>query len=159
MSDDLYSDVYDDDYNEPAQQAGGPKALREAYEKEKEARKQLEDRLAKLEEKNQVESLASALKGKGVNPKAASLAAKFGVTPDKVDEFVTEYGDVFGISQSTDGDEEQSGGGVDEATQQQIAEVSGAPTGTVPSGQGDVAAQIGSFDNEADFWNFIRSQS
>lgn len=158
MSEDSYSDVYDDDYaQEPAAQAGGPKALREAYEKEKEARKALEERLARLERQDQAKQLASALEGKGVNPKAAELALSQGVTPDKVDEWVAQWGDLFGVTAS----EEQSSGGVDEATVQQIQAVSGAPTGTTPasSGGGDPVAALNAIDNEGDFWQFIKSQS
>lgn len=152
MSDDLYNDVYDDDYGqESAQQAGGPKALREAYEKEKEARKALEDRLAKIEQKNQTDELATALEGKGVNPKAAKLALSQGVTPDKLDDWLAEWGDVFGVESAA----EQSGGGVDETTKQQLQAVSGSPTGTIPVTTGDVAQQLGAIDNEEDFWKMI----
>lgn len=151
MSDDLYSDVYDDGYDEqPTEQAQGPKALRDAYEKEKAERKALEERLAKLEQAEQSKSLAAALEGKGVNPKAAKLALSQGVTPDKLDDWLGEWGDLFGVQQ------EQSSGGVDETTQQQLQAVSGAPTGTPPAST-DAAAALGAIDNEADFWNYIKS--
>lgn len=151
MSDDLYSDVYDDGYDEqPQEQAQGPKALRDAYEKEKAERKALEERLAKLEQAEQSKSLAAALEGKGVNPKAAKLALSQGVTPDKLDDWLGEWGDLFGVQQ------EQSSGGVDETTQQQLQAVSGAPTGTPPAST-DAAAALGAIDNEADFWNYIKS--
>ena len=149
MSDDLYSDVYDDGYDEqPQEQVQGPKALRDAYEKEKAERKALEERLAKLEQAEQSKSLAAALEGKGVNPKAAKLALSQGVTPDKLDDWLGEWGDLFGVQQ------EQSSGGVDETTQQQLQAVSGAPTGTPPA-SADAAAQIGAMNNEEDFWSFI----
>lgn len=151
MSDDLYSDVYDDGYDEqPQEQAQGPKALRDAYEKEKAERKALEERLAKLEQAEQSKSLAAALEGKGVNPKAAKLALSQGVTPDKLDDWLGEWGDLFGVQQ------EQSSGGVDETTQQQLQAVSGAPTGTPPAST-DAAAALGAIDNEADFWSYIKS--
>lgn len=153
MSENLYGDVYDDYEQEPAPEQSGPKALRDAYEKEKEARKELETRLARLEQDDQAKKLAAALEGKGVNPKAAALAQKAGVTPDKVDEWVAEYGELFGIAQ-----EEQSGGGVDEETKQQIAAVSGTPTGTVPVTNGDAVAGLQAIDNEGDFWSYINSQ-
>lgn len=151
MSDDLYSDEYDDGYDEqPQEQAQGPKALRDAYEKEKAERKALEERLAKLEQAEQSKSLAAALEGKGVNPKAAKLALSQGVTPDKLDEWLGEWGDLFGAQQ------EQSSGGVDETTQQQLQAVSGAPTGAPPA-NADAAAALGAIDNEEDFWSYIKS--
>lgn len=152
MSDDLYSDVYDDDHDEQSehQEPQGPGPLREAYKKEKEARKALEERLAALEQAEQSKSLAAALEGKGVNPKAAKLALSQGVTPDKLDDWLGEWGDLFGVQQ------EQSSGGVDETTQQQLQAVSGAPTGTPPAST-DAAAALGAIDNEADFWNYIKS--
>lgn len=155
MSENLYSDVYDDDYTEPAAPAeSGPKALREAYEKEKEARKQLEDRLNKLEQAEQQKSLASALEGKGVNPKAAKLALSQGVTPDKLDEWLGEWGDLFGAQAQ----QAEPGTTVDPETQQQIAAVSGAPSGAPSSGnQADAVAQISGIDNEADFWATIKA--
>ena len=153
MSDDLYSDVYDDGYDEqPEPNQGGPKALREAYEKEKEARRALEERLAKLETKDQTKSLATALEGKGVNPKVAKLALKEGVTPDKLDDWLSEWGDVFGIEQT------RSSEGVDETTKQQLQAVSGAPTGTAPATGGDAVAHLNGLDNEGDFWAYIKSQ-
>lgn len=157
MSEESYSDVYDDDYDQEPAQASGPKALRDAYEKEKAERKALEERLAKLEQSKQSEELASALKANGVNPKVASLAMKAGVTPDKVGEWIQEYGDVFGI-QSTEGEGSEAGGGVDPETQAAIAAVSGAPTGTVSASSGDEVSAMQSIDNEQDFWAFIKSK-
>jgi hypothetical protein len=154
MSEDLYSDVYDDDYTEDTgQQASGPKALREAYEKEKEARKALEDRLTAIEQESQAQKLATALEGKGVNPKAAKLALSQGVSPDKLDEWLGEWGDLFGVQA-----EQSSGSAVDESTQQQLQAVSGAPSGAPPANSGDAVAALGAIDNEQDFWSFIKSQ-
>lgn len=154
MSDDLYSDVYDDETYEDSQpQAGGPKALREAYEKEKESRKALEERLARLEREDRESKLASALKESGVNPKVAGLVPA-NIEPDKVSEWLSEYGELFGVEQ-----EERSSGGVDEATKQQIAAVSGQPTGAPPANSGDAATHLQAIDNEADFWAHIRANS
>lgn len=152
MSEDLYSDVYDDGYDEQhePQEQGGPKALREWGERQKQRADDLEKRLNALEQAEQSKSLAAALEGKGVNPKAAKLALSQGVTPDKLDDWLGEWGDLFGVQQ------EQSSGGVDETTQQQLQAVSGAPTGTPPANT-DAAAALGAIDNEADFWNYIKS--
>lgn len=154
MSEDLYSDVYDDDYDEQsAQEHQGPKALREAYEKEKAERKALAERLNKLEQAEQSKSLAAALEGKGVNPKAAQLALAQGVTPDKLDDWLGEWGDLFGVK----AEEQSSGSAVDETTQQQLQSVSGAPSGAPPAGSGDVIGQINAIDNEGDFWATINA--
>lgn len=154
MSEDLYNDVYDDDYTEAAAPASGPKALREAYEKEKEARRVLEERLTKIEQESQAQKLATALEGKGVNPKAAQLALSQGVTPDKLDDWLGQWGDLFGVQQV----EQSSGSAVGETTQQQLQAVSGAPSGAPSATSGDVSAALGAIDNEQDFWKFIDSQ-
>ena len=155
MSDNLYDDEYDDNFEEEAhQEQQGPKALREAYAKEKEARKALEERLNKLETAETTKSLATALEGKGVNPKAAQLALSQGVTLDKLDDWLGEWGDLFGAQV------EQSSGGsaVDEATQQQLQAVSGAPTGATPAGNSaDAINAIQGIDNEGDFWATINA--
>lgn len=129
MSDDLYSDVYDDDTTEaPAQ--GGPKQLRDAYEREKEARKALEERLAAIEQESRQAKLQSALEAAGVNPKVADLVPA-DVGPDNVSEWVSRYGEVFGVSAGDGQQVEQPK--VDAETQQQIAAVSGPPAGTQPA--------------------------
>lgn len=149
-----YSDIYDDDSTEVETPATtGPKALREAYEHEKEARKALEDRLAAIEAESRAAKLASALKESGVtNPKVAALIPA-DVTPDKVADWLTEFGDVFGVEQA------QPQGGVDQQTQQQIAAVSGSPTGTSPVTSGDALQSVLSASSEAEFWAGINANS
>jgi hypothetical protein len=153
MSEDLYNDVYDDDYTEDTTPQSGPKELREWGAKQKQRADELEKRLAAIEQESQAQKLATALEGKGVNPKAAQLALSQGVTPDKLDDWLGQWGDLFGVQA-----EQSSGSAVDETTQQQLQAVSGAPSGAPSATTGDASAALGAIDNEQDFWKFINSQ-
>jgi hypothetical protein len=152
MSDDFFSDEYDDQPNhQDAPAASGPKALRDAYEREKDARKALEERLSKIEDESRKAKLADALKGAGVtNPDA------LGKWADKIDP--TEAGDFLAAVKAAVGLEAQEAPqGVSAADAAAVAAVSGEPSGTAPVTTGDQAANIASIDNEADFWAAIRS--
>lgn len=150
MSDGYFEDEYDDqpDY-EQAPPSNGPKALRDAYEREKEARKALEERLAKLEEQDRKAKLADRLKNAGVkNPQALGKWASK-IEPDEADEFWAAVRAASGEAQPTEpalSDEDAAA----------LAAVSGEPSGTAPVTTGDSAANIAAIDNEADFWKAIR---
>jgi hypothetical protein len=152
MSDDFFGDEYDDqpDYQD-APAASGPKALRDAYEREKDARKALEERLSRIEEESRKAKLADALKGAGVsNPDALGDFAKL-IEPDKAGDFLTAVKAAMGL-ETPDAPQ-----GVSEEQAAAMAAVSGEPAGTAPVTSGDKAATIASIDNEADFWAAIRS--
>ena len=153
MSDDFFSDDYDDEpnYQEPQQASGGPKALRDAYEREKEARKALEERLSRIEQESRKAKLADALKGAGVsNPDALGEYAEL-IDPDKAGDFLTKVKAAMGLAS------EEAPNGVSEEEAAAVAAVSGDPSGTAPvSDGGNQAAVIQGIDNEADFWKAIR---
>ena len=150
------SDFFDDEYDdepvvEQPQNTGGPKALRDAYEREKEARKALEDRLAALEAADRKAKLASALKETGItNPDALGDFANL-IEPDKAVDFVSAVKAAMGLAS------EQTQQGVDPQTAAQVAAVTGQPDGGAgdPAPAGSVEALSG-IDNEADFWKAIR---
>ena len=152
MADDFFSDDYDDqpDYQEPPAASGGPKALRDAYEREKEARKALEERLSRIEEDSRKAKLADALKGTGVqNPDALGEYAKF-IEPDKAADFMSAVKAAMGLAD----DSAPQGVSADDAAA--VAAVSGEPSGTAPVTTGDAAASLGAITDEAEFWKTIR---
>jgi hypothetical protein len=71
--------------------------LRKAYDRKVKAEKELRDKLADLESRERVRTLSEALSAKGVNPKLANLyPAGQDATPEKVDEWLSEYAEAFG---------------------------------------------------------------
>ncbi|HET7415522.1 MAG TPA: hypothetical protein VFI97_07490 [Arthrobacter sp.] len=148
MSDDLYSDVYDDEPDEAPQ--NGPKALRDAYEREKDARRQLEERLAAIEAESKRQKLASALKGTGVNPDALGDYLDK-LDPEKATDEVAAWKKAFGVA------EDDGPTGISDEEAQQMAAVAGEPAGSAPATPVDDLAALKSFENEEDFWKHIRS--
>lgn len=148
MSDGYFEDEYDDEptYTE-APQNSGPKALRDAYEREKEARKALEERLARLEEQDRKAKLADRLKNAGVqNPDALGEYAQL-IDPDKAEDFLTAIKRSMGLEAP-----EQAQPAVSDEAAAALAAVTGEPTGTAPTGAAvDQAAVLGGVDNEDDF--------
>jgi len=149
MSDDLYSDdLYDDEPTQDTQQFDGPKPLRDAYEREKQARKALEERLSKIEQESKRAKLAEALKGSGVNPEALGDSLNH-IDPEKAAEEVAAWRKAFGL-------ETADQPAVSEEDQQAMAAVTGEPGGTAPSTSGDPLAALKGIDNEEDFWKTIQ---
>jgi hypothetical protein len=77
--------------------AEGIANLRKAYDRKSKAEKELREKLDALELRERERTLSETLSAKGVNPKLASLyPASRESTPEKVDEWLTEYADAFG---------------------------------------------------------------
>lgn len=149
MSDDLYSDVYDDDSEESTEPQGG--GLRQFAEAQKRQNEELRKQIENLQAERRQEKLADTLKASGVNPKVAALVPA-DVTPDKVGDWLTQYGDVFGVQGN--GDEETGGLSDDEA--EAIAAVSGDPGGAAPTATKNDLEAIQGIEDEDAFWKAIR---
>lgn len=144
---DYFDDEYDDDEpnaSESAPTNGGPKALRDAYEREKDARKALEERLAAIEADNKRAKLESALKGTGVDPAALGDHLN-ALDPEKAADQVAAWRRAFGLES---GDQPAGVSAEDAAA---VAAVSGEPNGTAPVTTGDDAAALAGIDNEEEF--------
>ncbi|HET6917607.1 MAG TPA: hypothetical protein VFH56_16090 [Acidimicrobiales bacterium] len=151
---DFFDDEYDDEPVVEQPNTGGPKALRDAYEREKEARKALEDRLAALEQADRKAKLASALKETGItNPDALGDFANL-IEPDKAVDFVSAVKAAMGLAGA---EPEQQG--VDPETAAAVAAVSGQPDGGAgnPAPAGSIEALQG-INDEAEFWKTVRGQ-
>lgn len=89
------SDTYWDD-DETAQAANSPKGLRDAYEAQKQKNKEMADQLAQLATEVRLSKLERKFSAKGVPEKAAKLFPKE-KSPDEVDAWLEEFGDVLGL--------------------------------------------------------------
>jgi hypothetical protein len=100
-----FDDLLDDDMSE-----GGDlvKQLRNALKAANKEKSDQAKRLAELEKGVRSQSLADVLKAKGLDPKVARLYPNDAdTTPEAVDAWLGEYGDVFGVEkQDTAADEE-----------------------------------------------------
>lgn len=84
--------------NTPSQPEG-PKGLREAYERQKHANKELQDQLKALSEKVRTSEVSSKLTSLGLPEKAVKLFPRdMDPTDEAVKTWVEEYGDLFGSS-------------------------------------------------------------
>ena len=85
------------DENPAEVEGAGITNLRKAYEKKDRANKELREKLAALEARERERTLSETLSTQGVNPKIARFyPADRESTPEKVEEWLTEYADVFG---------------------------------------------------------------
>lgn len=90
------------DANEPGQntEMSGPKALRDAYEAQKQKTKELEDSLASIQRELTQQKVSSTLSELGV-PAAAAEQYKGETDPEKVREWVTTMQNLFGGGSGT----------------------------------------------------------
>jgi hypothetical protein len=94
-----FDDLFDDDDNLSGSDL--VKQLRSALKAEKRARKDEQDKLNDLLAKQRTSSLADVLKDKGLSEKAAGLyPADRDTTPEAVDAWLADFGDLFGIAKS-----------------------------------------------------------
>lgn len=150
MSDDFFSDDYEDDLNEePAPRGNG---LRQFAESQKQRADALEQRLAAIEAERQKEQFAERLKASGVsNPEALGKYAGL-INPDEASDFLAAVKAAMGLEVPA----EDAPVGVSPEEQAALAAVSGEPAGAAPVTTGDAAARLDGIDNEADFWATIR---
>ena len=87
---------YDALFDEDNDSADLPKKLRAKIKELQKERDEYAEKFAAFEEKERQGSLASALQSKGFNPKIAAFVPKDATTPEALDEWLNEFGDVFG---------------------------------------------------------------
>ena len=87
---------YDALFDEENDSADLPKKLRAKIKELQKERDELADKFAEFEKKERTENLASTLESKGYNPKIAAFVPEDASTPEALDEWLNEFGDVFG---------------------------------------------------------------
>lgn len=151
MSDDFFSDEYDDESANEETPQNGPRGLREWGERQKARADSLEARLAAIETDSRKAKLADALKGAGAKRPEALDKWSSKIDPTEAGDFLTAVKAALGF------EDEDAPTGVSEEEAAAVAALTGDPSGTAPVVTGDKAAAIAGIDNEADFWNAIRS--
>jgi hypothetical protein len=150
MSDDFFSDEYDD-FDQEQDQAPRGNGLRQFAESQKKRADELEQRLRELEATAKKATLADTLKKAGVaNPDALGKYAEV-INPDEAGDFLAAVKAAMGMA------DEQAPPAVSEEEAAAVAAVSGDPGGSAPTAPtGDATAALAGIDNEADFWAAIR---
>lgn len=133
--------------NDDANDSDLVKTLRKAIRTANAQLKEKDDALSSYSKKERASSLADVLKAKGLdNPKVTKLyPADAETTPEAVDAWLTEFGELFGIA----GD---AGSTADEATQDAARQISAAsaaaPNGSTSFDVGALVANIQNAKNE-----------
>ena len=103
-------DEFDDDFDEfgeePSRRENNAlRELRKANRAKDKQIKELMEQLTTVNKSVREQSVKEVLTSKGINPKVAALIPSEIQSPDEVTNWLSEYGDVFGITQSEQGAE------------------------------------------------------
>lgn len=123
-------------------EATGPKELREYAKEQAKQNKELQKQLNDMLTKDRTRTVTETLKSKGVDEKVAKFVPTDATTPEAVDAWLAENGDVFGYKpQAQAADEQQVDSGVDNSDlARQFAEFQATTqraTGVQSPGQAD----------------------
>ena len=90
----------DEDYDEveDQQDANGPANLRKALKRAEKEKKELAEQLAAIQSDLRNRSVKDVLANKGVSEKIAKFIPSDVTTPEQIDSWLTENGDIFGIT-------------------------------------------------------------
>lgn len=133
-----YDDYEDDPYEqEPEKDSNPVKTLRKRGDDLARKLKEAEERNAELSARLRTTDVQDALKDAGIAnfDKVANLVPA-SITPDKVGEWLKEYGELFGAQAKPEAAQEAAPPAVDPAVQQQMNAMQTLSTGaSAPSGQ------------------------
>ncbi len=152
-------DWQDDTEDDSPQESNAMRVLREKAEADGKVIREMAERLAKMEARDNESKVDGLLKAKNLDPKVKDLIPK-DTDPEK---FFADYGALFATAQAeaeADADEGGEDEGVVPADEVAArAAVAGAASGAAPKVALDsVEAKIGSFDNAEDLLAFLASQ-
>lgn len=156
----MANDNWDDLTDEAPQDADGPKRLREAYDRQKKELDKLRKEYDGLIKRQRQADVKSILEEVGVNPKVARfvLSDVEDVTKEAVQEWVSENGELFGISQ---GEPEAAntppeGMSAEEAsTLSQMQTASSGDSSKPPTSQEELLRAIKATTNEAELQELL----
>ena len=159
---DNFEDEYDNDNGATDQNDGSPKALRDAYNKQKAQNAALEKTIKELSDKVRTREIADKLSTRGINAKVA----KFIPENVELDDWLKENGDLFGVPASDGGvgqpTEVQQAQAEPHPLQSQFANLASAtegaqaPTGTVDAAKAQEALATGGLEG---YEAYIRSHA
>lgn len=156
MSDNFWADGVDE-----VEETNAMRVLREKAEADSKVIREMAERLAKMEAKEQRSALEDSLKAKGLDPKVADLIPA-GTDPEK---FLADYGTLLARKAEAtdevveDGEDDAEGSAIpaDEAAAR--AAVAKAASGAQPkAGLDATEAKIKDFDNAEDLLAFLATQ-
>ena len=151
-------DDYEDEQSHQTAQAGSdlPRDLRKQIADRNKRIKELEATLQERDAKHRETALKDAVRAAGLEEKVAKLVPS-DVAPDKVGEWLEEYGDVLGVRKSAAAQEpETPAQTLDPEVQQMQAMQTMSASGSIPSGQVS-EADLSSAPSREAFWELLRS--
>lgn len=133
--------AYDDDEEFDEDDSNVVKQLRKVNRELEKRSKELESELQQIREQSRSRNLADVLAKKGLNPKVAKLIPNdVESSEEAIDQWIAEYGDVFGIEQSTESSTQSTVDPSVVASQQRINNV--VSSSQTPAGEEDMIARI-----------------
>jgi hypothetical protein len=93
-----YEDEDYDEVEETQQDPNGPANLRKALKRAEKEKKELAEQLAAIQSDLRNRSVKDVLANKGVSEKIAKFIPSDVTTPEQIDSWLTENGDIFGIT-------------------------------------------------------------
>ncbi|GAA0936173.1 hypothetical protein GCM10009550_01750 [Actinocorallia libanotica] len=153
-------EYYDEDYSyeetesEPQGSGNLVKDLRNQLKSKTKAEKELRERLATMESQYRQTALKDALRDAGVNEKVAKLVPS-DIAPDKVGEWLEEYGDVLGVQKNATPEPTAPAQSQDPEVQAMQAMQMMTASGSAPTG--DITeADLSSAPSKEAFWELLR---
>lgn len=133
--------AYDDDDEFDEDESNVVKQLRKVNRELEKRSKELESELSQIREQSRSRNLADVLAKKGLNPKVAKLIPNdVESSEEAIDQWIAEYGDVFGIQESTESSTQSNVDPSIVASQQRINNV--VSSSQSPAGEEDMIARI-----------------
>lgn len=133
--------AYDDDDEFDEDDSNVVKQLRKVNRELEKRSKELESELSQIREQSRSRNLADVLAKKGLNPKVAKLIPNdVESSEEAIDQWIAEYGDVFGIQESTESSTQSNVDPSIVASQQRINNV--VSSSQSPAGEEDMIARI-----------------
>ena len=93
---------WDDDDNLESGDGNAMKELRKAYKKLQAEKKELAEQLESVQSSIRERSVKDVIASKGLPDKVAALIPQDATTSEEVENWLAEYGEVFGIQQTSD---------------------------------------------------------
>ena len=93
---------WDDDDSGDAQESNAMKELRRAYKATQKQNKELAEQLQQMQSSLRERSVKDVLASKGLPEKIAKFIPEEATSAEEVEAWLSEYGDVFGIQESTE---------------------------------------------------------
>jgi hypothetical protein len=152
------SDGFWQDDTDEVPETNAMRVLREKAEADSKVIREMAERLAKMEARENESKVDSLITAKGLDPKVKDLIPKDS-DPEK---FLADYGALFAVKQAeaeaeAEGSEDEGVIPADEAAAR--AAVAGAASGAAPkAGLDSVEAKLQSFDNPEDLLAFLATQ-